>query len=301
MLVIEGNNALRAGAMNEVVAVLEQIAEIDSEAVVTADMQDSLAADLAERLQQEFDRDDQAKVTELISGFARRFPSSRLTQKIADPVAESLLREARRHTANGDPVKSLMAMEKILRTFPKSTAAQQSREERKRVTGEVFAEAMQLRNSGDRVASTRSFRKLASNFRGTQIGDMATDELEKLATELLATVRDASVRRDIKARDEASRLLHECFSNDSLLHRIRQEFSKKEVDASRMFREGKKAEAKSQTNQAIQTYHNVVQKYSGTLAAQKAHDRVVALQPQEADVEEEEDDTLRQMMLMMQE
>jgi hypothetical protein len=125
-------------------------------------------------------------------------------------------------------------------------------------------------------------RRLVATFKGTTLATVATRELEELANELLARVRDASFRRDRRAKDDANRELTEGFASDEILQRVRRDFSRKELDARELMRRGNQLEKVGQADVALQRYNAILENYSGTLAATKARDRVRVLKRRRA-------------------
>lgn len=277
MLFELAENGLKKGELDTARMSLEEMVHMDPKASLTEEFQSTLVEKLLVRLQSNSDHANVSEITSLLSEFVERFPHSAAAQRIRDPLARVYLNEARQLYCKGDSLQSIQKLETVLATFSDSEAVLECRGERDRIAEELLDQAQQLRQQQGDAASAQYLRRLVAVFEGTQFQHKVNQALEELAREMLVAARDATFERDQMTGNRIQQQLEEEFGDDRLLNRVRRELAVQERKAQVIFLRAIQLEQLSQTATALVRYRTLVQDYSGTLAAQRAQDRLRVL------------------------
>ena len=268
---------LEEGELATVRNALVETLRLDPRAAFIDELQTTLVKKLLDRLQGNSVQYDASEIDSLLSECLERFPNSGAAMRIRDTLGGMYLNEARKLYANGESLQSIRRLETVIATHSKSAAIPDCQAEWDRIAEELLSRGEQMRRQQGAAASIRYLRHLVADFQGTHFQREVIQALEELAMELLVAERDAGSEHNWMKRKRIQKQLDEGFGKDPLLNSVRRELAHQERRAQAMFRGAIRLEKASQNETALGRYQVLVRDFSGTVAAQKAQDRIRVL------------------------
>lgn len=269
-------NGLKKGKLHSVRTALSKIVQMDEKATVTEETQTWLVEQLLESLQDNKNPEDAGETLSFLGEFLQQSPRSAAAQKICGPLAQVHLNKARQIDEKGDFLQAVRNLEIVMQTFLETSVFQECQAEHERIGDELIKRAQRLRQEKGDVASAQHLRQLAEDAADTLLNHKVTQTLEAQAHEMLVAARDAANVRDRLKLAEIRQKLKEGFGEDPLLDRIQKELSLNERRAQAIIRTAVLAERSSRML-AISRYRTLIEKYPGSIAAQKAEERLRVL------------------------
>jgi hypothetical protein len=271
-----GSEGIEQGRLEIAKQSLAEMISLDPEAESTDGFQQQLVEKLLQRTN---DRDSSAELG-VLTEIVNRFPRSATAQRIVAPLADAILKEARKLAANNQPEQAIQKLETVLKEYPLLPATRECRMEQQQIIDQLLARATAMRTNQDIVASAIYLRGLL-DLDVHRMNQLATRALERLAAEAVAGIRDANRQRDLSARNELQRQLDEGFGNHETLQRMQRDMGRRELKARDLLRRASRTERISTVETAIGEYAHIVDNYWGTISAEKAASRLELLQPKQ--------------------
>jgi outer membrane protein assembly factor BamD (BamD/ComL family) len=253
---------------------LVKIVEMDPWATVTADVQKEIVTGLLAATTNAKSEPQSTEMRVILEEVVNRFPKSQATQQIIEPVAKAMLGQARDLIDRDELVDAMKQLESIQREYPLTEAAKESQHDQNLIIEQLMRKTEDFRSGGDDVESILYLRQLTRVFRSTSVEEIAAETLVQRAEQMLEKLRDANVRRDYKTREELKRKLHDGFENCELIQKVEHRLAQQELKARELLRSAMRYERASNLENARANYVEILQRYSRTLTARKAKDRL---------------------------
>ena len=276
---------------------LVKIVEMDPRATVTADIQNEIVDGLLEATTPANAEPQSPEMRVILEEVVNRFPKSQATQKIIEPVAKSMLDQARELIDRDELVDAMKQLESIQQEYPLTDAAKESQHDQNLIVEQLMRKIEDFESGGDDVESILYLRQLTRVFRSTSVEEIAKETLVERAEQMLEKVRDANVGRDYKTRDELKRKLRDGFENCELIQGVERRLAQQELKARELLRSAMRYERASNLENARANYVEILQRYSRTLTARKAKDRLQTIDRRLSVPDEDDANRALQQML----
>ncbi len=266
---------LKQGELRTARMALSEIVHMDARATVTDEIQTWLVDELMNSLQDNGRQKDVGETFSLLSKILQQSPRSAAAQKIRDPLSQVHLNDARQLYEKGDFLQAIRNLEIVMKTLPATSALPDCEAEHLRIGDELIQQAEQLRQEKGDAAAVLHLRQLNADVADTLLKERVTEVLEDQAREMLVAARDASIKRDQAKLNEIQQQLEEGFDEDPLLKRIQVGIALEERRAQAIMQTAMRLERSSRMA-AMGKYRMLIQQFPGTLAAQRAAERLRA-------------------------